>query len=112
MTKPASLFDVLKARGEEFFNRVSQELMSNPNFVKAMQAAWWGKEKLDQAVAQALKTMNVPTRGEFDRALRRLAEVEQALAALKAARARPSRPRKTPKAAARARHPQTGSGGA
>jgi polyhydroxyalkanoate synthesis regulator phasin len=94
VTKHASVFDTLKARGEEVLSRVSGELMANPHFMKAMQAAWQGKEKLDQAVARVLKQMNIPTRTEFKRAVGRIDALEQEVAALKAkARARPA-PRK------------------
>ena len=74
--KDRTIFDELKAKGEEFFTKMSGELMSNPNFTRAMQAAWWGKEKLDQAVTQALRSMRIPTRDEFDRALRRIQALE------------------------------------
>ena len=50
-----SVFDRWRARGEAVFNQVSEELMKNPNFVKAMQAAVKGKERVDVAVGQALK---------------------------------------------------------
>jgi hypothetical protein len=72
-----SILGRLRARGEEFFNQVSGELMKNPQFVSAMQAAVWGKEKLDEAVAQGLKAMNVPTRTEFKRALDRIDALER-----------------------------------
>ena len=72
-----SILGRIKARGEEVFNQVSSELMKNPQFVSAMQAAVWGKEKLDEAVAQALKAMNVPTRTEFKRALDRIEALER-----------------------------------
>jgi polyhydroxyalkanoate synthesis regulator phasin len=49
-----------------------------------MQAAWQGKEKLDQAVGRVLKQMNIPTRTEFKKALRRIEVLEQEVAALKA----------------------------
>jgi hypothetical protein len=80
VTQPGGMFDFLRARGEEFFTRVSNELMSNPRFIKAMQTALRGKEWVDQAVAQALKTMNVPTRTEFKRALARIETLERELA--------------------------------
>jgi hypothetical protein len=83
--KDRTIFDELKARGEEFFTRMSGELMSNPNFTRAMQAAWWGKEKLDQAVAQALKGMRIPTRDEFDRVARRVEQLAEEVDRLKAA---------------------------
>ena len=84
MTKPSSVFDRLKARGEEVFAQVSNELMSNPHFLKAMQGAYKGKEKLDEGVGKALKNMNIPTRTEFKKALRRIEALEQEVAALKA----------------------------
>jgi hypothetical protein len=83
ITKGAPVYDEnsilgrLRARGEEFFQQVSSELMKNPQFVSAMQAAVWGKEKLDEAVAQGLKAMNVPTRTEFKHALDRIEALER-----------------------------------
>jgi hypothetical protein len=92
------LLDRLKARGEEVFTQVSAELMSNPHFMKAMEGAMRGKQKLDQAVGQALKTMNVPTRTEFKRALGRIEALEKELAAVKAkaGKKRAARPRRRP----------------
>jgi polyhydroxyalkanoate synthesis regulator phasin len=79
-----NVIDRLKARGEELLGQVSSELMQNEGFLRAMQAAMKGKEKVDRAVAHALKTMNVPTRTEFKKAVRRLEALEAELAALKA----------------------------
>jgi polyhydroxyalkanoate synthesis regulator phasin len=87
-----SVFDRLKARGEEVFTQVSGELMKNEQFVKAMQAAMRGKERLDQAAGRALKTMNVPTRSEFKRALNRIEALEEEIRNLRARQA--ARPRK------------------
>ena len=84
-----SVFDRWRARGEAVFNQMSEELMKNPNFVKAMQAAMKGKERVDVAVGQALKAMNVPTRSEFRRAVARIEALERELAALKAEREEP-----------------------
>jgi polyhydroxyalkanoate synthesis regulator phasin len=72
-----SILGRLRARGEEFFQQASAELMKNPQFVSAMQAAVWGKEKIDEAVAQALTTLNIPTRTEFKRALERIEALER-----------------------------------
>ena len=88
-----SMFDKLWARGEEFWNRMSNELMANPQFIRALQGALKGKELIDQAVARALKTMNVPNRSEFKRALQRIEHLEQEVATLKAAKAKGPRPR-------------------
>ena len=92
MSDARSVFDRLKARGEEVFVQVSGELMKNPQFVKAMQAAMRGKERLDQAASRALKTMNVPTRSEFKRALNRIEALEEEIRGLRAGGA--ARPRK------------------
>jgi len=89
MSDENSVFDRWRARGEAVFNQVSEELMKNPNFVKAMQAAMKGKERVDVAVGQALKAMNVPTRSEFRRAVARIEVLERELAALKAEREEP-----------------------
>ena len=91
MSGPQSVFDRLKARGEEVLTQVSGELMSNPRFMKAMETAWQGKAKLDEAVARALKTMNIPNRTEFKKALRRIEVLEAEVASLKAAQAKPKR---------------------
>ena len=79
-TAQRGVFDFLRSRGEEFLAQVSNELLGNPRFLKAMQAAMRGKEWVDEAVAQALRTMNVPSRTEFKRALSRIEALEQELA--------------------------------
>jgi polyhydroxyalkanoate synthesis regulator phasin len=94
-----SLFERLKARGEEVFGQVSSELMQNERFVRAMQGAMEGKQKLDRAVGKAMKTMNVPTRSELKRAVARIDALEAEVAALKtklkAAARKPSAARAT-----------------
>jgi DNA-binding NarL/FixJ family response regulator len=80
-----SVFDRLKERGEEVLNQISTDLMANPHFVKAMQGAVKGKEKLEEGVAQALRGMNIPTRTEFKRALSKIESLERELAVQKAA---------------------------
>ena len=87
MTTQRGVFDFLRARGEEFLTQVSNELMSNPRFIQAMQAAVRGKEWIDDAVARALRTMNVPTRTEFKRAVARIDALERELAETKRAAA-------------------------
>ena len=98
-----SIFDRLKARGEEVLGQVTNELMQNEHFMKAMQGALAGKQKLDQAVGRGLKTMNVPTRSELKRAVARIEVLEREVADLKgklAAKARPPA-KKAKKAAAK-----------
>jgi polyhydroxyalkanoate synthesis regulator phasin len=84
MKEDDSVFQRIRARGEAMFTQVSAELLENPRFAKALQHAMRGKEMLDQAAARALKTMNVPTRTEFKKAVRRIEALEAEVAALKA----------------------------
>ena len=91
MTDDKGLLERLKERGEEVFTQLSGELMSNRHFMKAMEGAMRGKQKLDEAAAKALKTMNVPTRTEFKKAVARIDSLEAELHALRVkAKARPS----------------------
>lgn len=94
MTVDRGLLDRLKSRGEEVLTQVSAELMSNPRFMRAMEGAMKGKERLEGTVTQALKQMNVPTRTELKRALSRIETLEREVAALKA-KARRAEPRRT-----------------
>jgi len=95
MTVDRGLLGRLKTRGEEVLTQVSAELMSNPRFMKAMEGAMRGREKLEEAVGHVLKQMNVPTRSELKRAVSRIETLEREVAALKAkAKARPGPPRK------------------
>ncbi len=98
MREEETIFERLKMRGEEMFQQVSGELMNNPRFVAAMRSALRGKEKLDEASARALKAMNVPTRSEFKKALRRIETLEAELAALKASSKPASKRRQAKKA--------------
>ena len=113
MTTQRGVFDFLRARGEEFLTQVSNELMSNPRFIRAMQATMRGKEWVDQAVAQALRTMNVPTRTEFKRAVARIDTLERELAEARreaAAAASAARRARTRAGAARRRTPSAKGG--
>jgi polyhydroxyalkanoate synthesis regulator phasin len=78
-----SIFDEWKARGEEVLSKISSELMSNEHFLKAMQGAMKGKEKIDQAASRALKQMNIPTRTEFKKAMSRIESLEAEISDLK-----------------------------
>ena len=107
MTIEHGLLDRLRSRGEEVLTQVSAELMSNPRFLKAMEGAMRGKERLEDAVGQALKQMNVPTRTELKRALSRIETLEREVASLKArAKARPAAA--PPKPVARKAKPTAG----
>jgi polyhydroxyalkanoate synthesis regulator phasin len=95
MTVYRGLLERIRTRGEEVLTQVSAELTSNPRFMKAMEGAVRGKAKLEEAVGQALKQMNVPTRTDLKRALSRIETIEREVAGLKAkAKARPAQARK------------------
>jgi hypothetical protein len=87
----SGVFGRIRARGEEMFTQLSGELMKNEHFLRAVQGAMRGKEKLDAAVARTLKTMNIPTRTEFKRAVGRIEQLEKEIAALREAAARAAR---------------------
>jgi polyhydroxyalkanoate synthesis regulator phasin len=87
MSEDKGLFERLKHlkdRGDEILTQISGELMQNPTFMKAMEGAMRGKQKLDDAAAQALRGMNIPTRSEFKKALSRVESLEHEVEALKA----------------------------
>jgi len=95
MTVDRGLLDRIRTRGEEVLTQVSAELTSSPRFMKAMEGALRGKEKLEDAVGQVLKQMNVPSRTELKRAVSRIETLEREVLGLKAkAKARPAPPRK------------------
>jgi polyhydroxyalkanoate synthesis regulator phasin len=85
----------LRARGEEVFTQVSAELMQNPRFMKAMEGAMRGKEKVEDVVRQVLKKADIPTRTEFKKALARIDTLEDELATLRKKVAPPARARGT-----------------
>lgn len=91
MTQTTGLLGRLKARGEEVFAQISNELMANPHFMKAMEGALRGKHLVDEAVGRVLKTMNLPTRIEFKKALGRIEALEREVTALKARPRAPGR---------------------
>ena len=84
MTIDKDLIDRLRTRGEEMFTQVSAELMSNPRFMKAMEGAMRGKQAAEDAAARAIKSMNIPTRTEFKKSLKRIDALEQEVATLEA----------------------------
>jgi polyhydroxyalkanoate synthesis regulator phasin len=104
--QPRSVFDILRSKGSAIVAQVSEELMKNPAFIRALETAYRGKERLNIAVGHALKTMNVPTRSEFKRAVARIEALERELAdrkdepaaAAPAPKRRPARRKKAPPA--------------
>ena len=77
------VFSRLRSRSEEVLTQLTGELMSNPQFSRAVQQALKGKQFLDAAAARALKQANIPTRTEFRRAVSRVGELEAELAGLR-----------------------------
>jgi hypothetical protein len=51
--------------------------------MKAMEGALRGKQKIDEGAARALKSMNIPTRSEFKKALTRIETLEHELQTVK-----------------------------
>jgi hypothetical protein len=49
MTIDRGLLERIRTRGEEVLTQVSAELTQNPRFVKAMEGALRGKEKVEEA---------------------------------------------------------------
>jgi hypothetical protein len=82
MSDAKGLLDRLRERGGEVFTQLTAELMANRHFMRAMEGAVWGKQKVDAAVGRALKSMNVPSRGEFKKAVARIESLEAEVAAL------------------------------
>ena len=101
MTIDRGLLGRIRARGEEVFTQLSGELMTNPRFMKAMESAMRGKQRLEEAVGHVVRSMNVPTRSEFKRALARIETLEREVASRRA-KVRPSNRRR---AVARAKKP-------
>ena len=92
MKQPKDVFDFLRTKGSAVMSQVSDELMKSPAFIKALETAYQGKERLNGAVGHALKTMNVPTRSEFKRAVARIEALERELEDRKRAPEPPARP--------------------
>jgi len=78
-----NVFSRLRSRSEEVLTQLSGELMSNPQFARAVQQAVKGKRFLDDAAASALKRANIPTRTEFRRAEARVESLEAEVADLR-----------------------------
>ena len=106
MSRPRSVFDRLKEKGEEVLSQISNEVVNSPYFAKAMQGAMKGKEKLDEAVGETLKRLNIPTRSEFRRATDRIEALERELADVRAASATQPAPPARAASKPRARRPR------
>jgi polyhydroxyalkanoate synthesis regulator phasin len=79
-----SLFDQIRARGENFLTEVSNNLMANPAFIEVLKKGVAAKEEVDKKVVEGLRAMNVVTKKDLHKLENRLAELEKELEALKA----------------------------
>jgi polyhydroxyalkanoate synthesis regulator phasin len=79
-----SLFDQIRARGENFLTEVSNNLMANPAFIEVLKKGVAAKEEVDKKVVEGLRAMNVVTKKDLHKLENRLAELERELEALKA----------------------------
>ncbi len=79
-----SLFDQIRARGENFLTEVSNNLMANPAFIEVLKKGVAAREEVDKKVADGLRAMNVVTKKDLHRLESRVAELEQQLESLKA----------------------------
>jgi polyhydroxyalkanoate synthesis regulator phasin len=79
-----SLFDQIRARGENFLTEISNNLMANPAFIEVLKKGVAAKEEVDKKVADGLRAMNVVTKKDLHRLENRVAELEQRLESLKA----------------------------
>lgn len=75
----------LRAKGEEFFTELSNNLLANPTFVEMLKKGIEAKEAVDKQVADALKKMNVATGKDVRKLEQRIADLERELAELKEA---------------------------
>ena len=109
--KQKDVVDLLKKGGAAIAD-VSQGLMKNPAFVAAVATAYRGKARLNDAVGHALKTMNVPTRSEFKRAVARIEALERELADRKSEAAAAPPPAAKRRTGARRKKTSPATGGA
>jgi polyhydroxyalkanoate synthesis regulator phasin len=79
-----SLFDQIRARGENFLTEVSNNLMANPAFIEVLKKGVAAKEEVDKKVVEGLRAMNVVTKKDLHKLENRLAELEKELEALRA----------------------------
>jgi polyhydroxyalkanoate synthesis regulator phasin len=79
-----SLFDQIRARGENFLTEVSNNLMANPAFIEVLKKGVAAKEEVDKKVVEGLRAMNVVTKKDLHKLENRVAELEKELEALKA----------------------------
>ena len=66
-------------QGEETIGRVTQGMLENPVFTKALSAAFETRERAARAQELAMSALNLPSAGDLERLTRRLRSVSQRL---------------------------------
>jgi hypothetical protein len=69
-------------RGESALGELAQFLVDNPWTHQALQVAFGARERAQQAGAQAIRNLNLPTGNDVDRLARRLRAVSERLEAV------------------------------
>jgi hypothetical protein len=65
----STLMSQLKESGETAFNRLSEQLLENPLFMKAMQRTLEAKSQVDKTVSGTLDFVNVVSKNDVQRIL-------------------------------------------
>lgn len=73
------LREKLSQRGEEAIGDLAQNLLENPVFNQALQAAFGAREKAVQAQQAAMGALNLPSAADIERLTRRVRAVSQRL---------------------------------
>lgn len=71
----AAFVNQLKESGETAFNRLSEQLLENPLFMKALQRTVEAKGQVDRTVAGTLDFVNVVSKNDVQRILDELEEL-------------------------------------
>jgi chromosome segregation ATPase len=66
-------------QGEEAIGKVTQELLDNPVFSRALSAAFETRQRATRAQEMAMGALNLPSAGDLERLTRRLRSVSQRL---------------------------------
>jgi chaperonin cofactor prefoldin len=77
---PITIFvNQLKESGETAFNRLSEQLLENPVFMKALQRTVEAKGHVDRTVAGTLDFVNVVSKNDVQRILEEIEELSNRL---------------------------------
>lgn len=77
---PITIFvNQLKESGETAFNRLSEQLLENPVFMKALQRTAEAKSHVDKTVAGTMDFVNVVSKNDVQRILEEIEELSNKL---------------------------------